>query len=192
MFSRTAWSYLAGAAWFAMVFLTAPGPAPGADEPITSDPRVAVIKEAHITVTLPPHWKTTPERVEKNGRLTIKFRRDPLDDRKGRRIMPSVGFVIEPTDPGEDLVEYSMAKRDEAPFKVLETYDAEDGRYGEVGGIGYLTSYMDRGGAMHKGYVLHTIVGEIGIQITLDGTEADFDLLDSEFKAILKSLRVLK
>src|SRR2546422_11164902 len=170
MFPQIVWNCLAGTAWLPIVFLAISNASAAAGGAATTDPGVVVIKEAHLAVTLPPRWSTTPERARKKGRLMLSFRREPLDDKNGRRIIPRLGLVVEPVDPDQDVAAYSIAKRSTLPFKVLETYDSEDGKFGEAGGIGYLAFYADDGGVTHKIYVLHAIVGDSGIQLTLDGT----------------------
>ena len=162
-----------------------------AEQPLATAPRSVevVVPEAHLTLSLPAPWNPAPETASKTGRWMSLFRRGPLVDGAGLKIVPSLGIVAETVDPDEDVIVYSFAKRKKAPFDVLKVYSSEDAVFGDVGGIGFLGSYTDQGGVDHRVYVLHTIIADRGIQLTLDATRAGFDALDGEFKAILASLR---
>ena len=154
-------------------------------------PTAVRIPEAGLSVSLPSTWSSNPEKTERSGRTLYRFQRSPITDPSGQRIIPNFAVVIESVPPDQDVIEYSTEKRLKSPFKVLKVITSENGEFGDVSGIGYIATYNDPPQMVHKVYVVHTIIGDKGIQIFVDGTESVFDTLDSEYKSILRSFKLM-
>jgi hypothetical protein len=99
--------------------------------------------------------------------------------------------MIESVPDGQDLVEYSISKRMNLPIKILKVIAPEKREFGDVEGIGYLATYDDPSGLPHEVYVVHAVIKNRGIQVIIDGTASVFDKLDSEYRSILRSFKLL-
>jgi hypothetical protein len=154
-------------------------------------PIIVQLPEAGLSVSLPATWDSNPQVRQRPGHTMYQFRRSPIIDSSGRNIIPNFAVMIDNVPDSQDLVEYSIAKRMKLPMKVLQVIAPDKNEFGYVEGIGYLASYDDPPGLTHKIYVVHAIIKGKGIQVIIDGTDSVFDDLDSEYKSILKSFKLL-
>lgn len=148
---------------------------------------VYVFKEAHIKLNIPnSHWHLQP-RQEKNGMIIYVFKRDPVLDSSNRNVIPNAAVIIEKIDPKTDVVTYSVNKRANGFFDVIQMFTHEDGTINYLNAVGYKGTYTDA--LSHTVYVVHAIHEDKGIQIILDTTTETFPAIDNEFLQILKTIR---
>ena len=147
---------------------------------------VYVFTEAHLKASLPgSHWHLKPRQTQ-NGMTIYVFKRDPILDSSGRKIIPNFAVIIEPIDPKTDVVTYSVNKRANNAFHVTEMFNYEEGPIKIVNAVCYKGTYTDA--MTHIVYVIHGINGSKGFQIILDTTTETFAAMDAEFQGILKSI----
>jgi hypothetical protein len=150
---------------------------------------VYLFKEARIKLSIPKsHWHLQPKQ-EKNGYIIYVFKRDPILDSSNRNIIPNAAVIIEKVDPKTDVVTYSVNKRANNGFSVMEMILPSEGRIDYANAVGYKGTYTDE--LSHTVYVVHAIHGDKGIQIILDTTTETFSSMDPEFLQILKSIKNL-
>lgn len=148
---------------------------------------VYLFKEANIKLTIPnSHWHLQP-RQEQNGFIIYVFKRDPIVDSSNRDIIPNVGVVIEKINQKTDIITYSVNKRANGFFSVIQMFAHEDGIIDYINAVGYKGTYTDS--LDHTVYVVHAINEDKGLQIILDTTTDTFSTIDTEFLQILKSIR---
>jgi hypothetical protein len=149
---------------------------------------VYVFTEAHLQATVPgSHWHLQPKQ-QKNGMVIYVFKRDPISDSSGRSIIPNFAVVIETIEPNTDVVTYSVNKRANNAFDVTSMFTHEEGKIKLINAVGYKGTYTDA--LPHTVYVIHAINRDKGFQVILDTTTDTFGTMDTEFLAILHSLRV--
>lgn len=159
--------------------------APGALEKMTLD-------SAYVEISLPRAWQTKPEINEIQGLAMYHFRRQAIYDDKARCIIPNLAVISEDVPQGVGLIEYSVTKRTQAPYRDLSSVKLAWATPGNPGALCYLAQYNDPKGLAHKMYVVHSLMHGKGIQIIIDGTESVFDMLDPEYKLIIKTLRFVQ
>ena len=115
------------------------------------------------------------------------FKRDPVLDSSNRNVIPNAAVIIEKIDPKTDVVTYSVNKRANGFFDVIQMFTHEDGTINYLNAVGYKGTYTDA--LSHTVYVVHAIHEDKGIQIILDTTTETFPAIDNEFLQVLKSIR---
>lgn len=163
-----------------ILFLNHQGPACAQDS-------VYVFEEANVKLNIPnSHWHLQPKQ-EKNGYTIYVFKRDPVLDSAGRKIIPNAAVVIEKVQPKTDAIIYSVNKRANGGFDVTKVFSHEDGTISYLNAVGYKGTYTDQ--IDHTVYVVHAINGDKGMQIILDTSTETFATLEPEFLQILKSFK---
>lgn len=147
-----------------------------------------IIKEAEVSLQLPNDKWELKDKVEQNGMQIYFFKREPIIDSIGRSVVPNISVIVEKVNKKLDVVTYSMLKRSQVNFEVLDTFIYEDGLIDFENAIGYKGKYIDQIGE-HTVYVVHAINNKRGLQIFFDVLTELFDSLDDEFKVTLKSIK---
>ena len=158
--------------------------APGRLERVT-------LNDAHIELSLPQAWQSKPEFHERTGSMMFLFHRKAVYDSQGRRVVPSLGVLVEDVPDGVDLVEYSTAKRTQASQRDMSSIKLAWASAEGPGSLCYVAEYLDPGGISHKAYLFHTLSTGKGVQIIIDGTESVFNMLDPEYRLIIGRLRYI-
>lgn len=146
-------------------------------------------ERAHVFLNIPePRWAAQPP-ISRNGMMVYLFKREAVMDGQHRKVIPNIGVIIEDVSPGEDIVNYTIRKREGNRFEVAEVFTHREGKINFINAIGYKCTYKDKASIDHTVFVVHAINNKKGIQIILDTTTSTFPALEDEFLAILKSLR---
>lgn len=133
------------------------------------------------------NWKLAFD--NQNGNFnTYIYKRKPIVDAEGSKVIPSFSFIVEPVVPGSNVITFSAQKRMQVPFEVTKVISHESGELSLKNAVGYMGKYKDRNGAEHKVYVVHAIYGDKGIQILGDITKSIESQIDGEMLAMLKSI----
>lgn len=147
------------------------------------------LKEAKVKIDLPNDSWFLADKQENKGMTIYFFKRHPIEDDEGRKIIPNISVIIEDVDKGLDAVAYSAMKRSRVNFEVLEVFTHTNGQIEFQNAVGYKGKYVDTGGLAHTIYVVHGINGKKGLQFICDVTTNILDQVDNEFMATLKSIR---
>ena len=133
------------------------------------------------------NWKLAFD--NQNGNFnTFIYKRKPIVDAEGTKVIPSLSFIVESVVPGSNVITFSAQKRMQVPFEVTKVISHESGELSLKNAVGYFGEYKDRNGAKHKVYVVHAIYGDKGIQILGDITKSIESQIDGEMLAMLKSI----
>ena len=150
-----------------------------------------IIKEAKISIDLPNEkWELKDTQIS-NGQKIYFFKRESLKDSQGRDVVPNISIITEKVSKNQDVVTYSAYKRMQTPFDVDSIFIHDSGIIDFENAIGYLGSYQDKHGP-HKVYVIYAFNNKRGVQIFFDVTSDLFEIMDSEFKKTLKSLKIIE
>jgi hypothetical protein len=149
------------------------------------------IKEAKISMSLPNEKWTLNQKADQNGTQAYIYKREPVIDSLGRRIIPNLAIIVEDIESNLDVVTYSALKRSKTPFKVSKVFIQGDGPIEFKNAIGYLGSYTDNIGD-HTIYMIYLINNKKGVQVICDVVTSLFDKLDPEFQASLQSIKKAK
>ena len=152
-----------------------------------------IIKEWKLAFVLPSEaWKLSEhgEHPEKGFSYYI-YKRTPIEDKAGRRVIPNVGVIFERLPEEMDVITYSVIKRIATPFKVDSVFCWESGPISIKNAVGYIGSYEDKG-IEHTILVAHIVNDKIGIQVIMDATQSVYPKVEGEFKFMMKSMRLLK
>ena len=150
-----------------------------------------LIEEAKISLELPNESWELKNKVDQNGMQIYFFKREPVIDSIGREVIPNISVIVEDVDKNLDVVTYSMMKRGQINFEVIDMFIHDSGLIDFENAVGYKGKYNDQYGE-HTVYVVHAINNKKGLQIFFDVLTGLFDNLDDEFKATLKSIKILK
>lgn len=144
------------------------------------------VPEAKIKFDLPNEsWKLNQK---EEGKFHL-FKREPIEDDAGLKIIPNLAIVIEDVEPGLDVVTYSVLKRTKVSFEVVEVFTHEKGTIDFINAIGYRGKYKDQGGLDHSIIMLYAINEGKGIQFIFDTTTSIEETMRAEFDHVLKSIR---
>lgn len=147
------------------------------------------LKEAKIKIDLPNDSWFLADKQENKAMTVYYFKRQPIEDDDGRKIIPNIAVIIEDVDKDLDAVTYSTLKRSKVNFEVLKVFTHEGGQIGFQNAVGYKGKYVDQGGLDHTIYIIHGINEKKGIQFICDVTTNILDKVESEFLVTLKSIR---
>lgn len=156
----------------------------------TTDLNKVELESGRIEIWLPESWNNQPEKREDPGVTIYHFRRHPVNDGSKRRIIPNLAVLAEDIEEDIGLVEYSVSKRTQLPYRGLSSMELAWMTPGSPGVLCYLAEYDAPSGMKHKLYIIHSLIKGRGIQIIIDGTKSVFDMLDSEYKIILDRLEI--
>ncbi len=154
-----------------------------------SSAQIYSFKEAGISIDLPNSKWHEVVRKEANGVIVYLFKRDVVTDSSNRQIIPNIGVIIENVPDQTDVITYSLEKRTQTPFDVLETFIHGDRRLNYKNAVAYKGTYTDADSLLHTIYVVHAINKNKGMQIVLDTTAQTFAEIEEEFISVLRSLR---
>lgn len=147
------------------------------------------IIEAGIKIDLPNNKWSLDERKEVNGLIIYIFSRESMRDSLNHEIIPTISVVVENLPEEIDVINYSIVKRSNMPFKVEEVFNKGD-KMDLENAVGYRGTYLDNQ-KEHTIYIVHTINEKKGIQFIFDCTTSIFNQINNEFLKTLKSIRKL-
>lgn len=153
--------------------------------------RKLTIPDLKLALEIPVAWDNMAPVVRGNSKVMYHFRRDPIMDNQGRKIIPNLAIFIEDIPEGLGVVEYSVIVRTQEFFQTLKDIAYKPGLFGEIGGVGHVATYTDPEGIIHKIVFFCTVYEQKGIKIILDGTDTVFDDLKDEYDSILQSLKIV-
>jgi hypothetical protein len=149
------------------------------------------IEEAKMSLELPNDKWELKDKVEQNGMQIYFFKREPIIDSLGNEVIPNISVIVENVSKKLDVVSYSMLKRGQVNFEVIDVFIHDSGLIDFKNAVGYKGKYNDKHGE-HTVYVIHAINNKKGLQIFFDVLTGLFDDLDEEFKLTLKSIKTDK
>lgn len=152
------------------------------------DPLIQDIKEAKIKIDLPNSEWFLADKVEKNDLVVYMFKREPIEDKEQRQIIPNIAVIVEDVDENLDVIRYSVIKRSQTPFDVDEVITPQSGKILFTNAIGYRGHYK-KNELHHTIYIVHAINDGKGIHVIMDVTTNILDKVDVEFLSAIKSIR---
>ena len=151
-----------------------------------------VIKEASIKLDFSEEWFLADKPSNENI-LGYIFKRQPIVDKTGLKVIPNIAVWVETIPPDIDIVTYSAHWRIKIPFKVKSMFVYDDPKrevdFTFVNAVGFQSEYTDSKGRPHNTYYIYAINGNKGIQIIFDSTTSVFDIADKEFRRTIKSIQ---
>jgi hypothetical protein len=157
---------------------------------VQNDPENSTRKlpEAGLEFQLPgKEWDK--EKRELVGSVVLyNFKRQPITDSLNQGIIANISILIEDAEPGLNAATYSLMKRSKVPFKIDKTFTWNSGLLNYRTSVGYLGSYSDKAGLLHRIVVVHALRGRKGIQMICDATDSVWPAVQPEFMAAVKSL----
>lgn len=149
-----------------------------------------IIEEAKIKFALPNTYWSFKEKVNNDSFTVYTYIRDYIVDSAGRKIDSQISIILEPITVDISPIEYSIQKRIELPFDVVNVFSHEDGSMQFEYGVGFQGKYEDRG-IEHRIYIVHGIHNNMGIVLIMDTTEELSDIVAPEFLKTLKTLAIV-
>lgn len=155
--------------------------------------------EAKIAFSLPDAWDTkgvspnrAPPKMDPTDPLFVSWKRAAIMGKNGSPVSAGMNVVVFNVQPDANVVlaSSSLMHRRNWPFKQFLTSD-KDGLT-LPNSLGYLTEYSPREGMLMKVFVVHAINDGKFVEVTLSATDDIFPQVESEFRAVLKSLRLAK
>jgi hypothetical protein len=146
------------------------------------------ISEAKLTLKLPNNKWELKNKVEQNEAQIYIYKREPIINDDGREVISNIAVIVEDINEDSDVVTYSVFKRSQVGFEVLEVFTPGDGLLFFQNAIGYKGKYKDQHGE-HTIYCLYAINNNKGVQIIFDVLTDLFNELDTEFQLTLKSIK---
>jgi len=156
------------------------------------------LTEAEIAFSLPEEWDTkgvfpprTTSKMDSSNPLFVIWKRNTIADNIGKPVTPGINIAVFKVPPNADVVLASSALMHQRkwPFKAFLT-STKDGLV-LPNSMGYLTEFSPYDGLIIKMFVIHSINNGKFIEITLSATDEIFPQIEQEFRAILKSFRLI-
>jgi len=157
------------------------------------------IEEAQLAFVLPDAWDATvlsPNRnqskMDASDPLFLLWRRASVIDKNGHAVSAGINVTTfnVPPDANVVLASSSLMHRRNWPFKQFLSA-SQDG-LALPNSLGYLTEFSPQKGVLMKLFVVHAINEGKFVEITLSSTEHVFAQVESEFRSVIRSLRMSK
>ena len=162
----------------------------------------SLIPEAKLLLILPnSQWPAlTRELVGK--RILYSFKRMPIIDKSGRKVIPNIGITLESIPENIDLKTFSSAlledlqtasTQDKQPLRVLNKYHfgGIDRIISAKNMLGYKANYQDENSINHLVYVIYIVNNNFGIQAIFDTTAELFPKCSPEFLKTIRAMQTL-
>ncbi len=123
----------------------------------------------------------------KSGAYLIMFKRSPIKDAQGRDIEPVMAIICESVPDSLDVIQYSIGKRAQIPFKVNEMMTPQRGDFTYGNSVGFEGEYQ-KGQVLHKVLIAHMRHGKVGAQMICDSTDGVYDKVQPDMREFLRSI----
>jgi hypothetical protein len=153
--------------------------------------------EGGIAFTLPDSWE--PKGISDNrvapdmspsDPLFFRWKRAVITDKAGKKVSAGMNVIVYNVPPDADIVSVSDLLMHRRNWSRKEFLTAKKDGLKLPNWMGYLTEYSPRDGLMMKVFVVDSINNGKFVEVSLSATEEVFPQVESEFRAILKSLRL--
>jgi len=145
------------------------------------------IPEAKLKFDLPnKHWKLGTKENPELGTNIYTYKRESVLNKDNILIIPNITFIVEDIPDNIDIIRYSILKRENVPFKVIETFTNNDKRLNFKNAVAYKAIYKDP--FEHTIYIIHLINNHKGIQVIMDITSDSFKEYENEFIKTMQSI----
>ena len=84
------------------------------------------LETANLQFELPNNKWSLEDKKETNAVTVYFYKREPIINKSGKEIIPTISFVIETIQDSTDIIQYSIAKRMKVPFTVTEVFSSTD------------------------------------------------------------------
>lgn len=148
------------------------------------------LDEAGVAFALPSNAWHLADRNEGRGLVIYSYKREPVEDMYGRKIIANISVLTELVGEGLDVQTFSAKIKARAPFSILENLPLQN-NLNFNNAIAYKGSFTDNNGFRHVMYVFHIRHRNKGTQVILDVPESVATELEPEFERVLNSLRLI-
>ncbi len=155
--------------------------------------QVEKLKDLGIEFYLPVSKWTKGDVKNVNSLIVYKYKRNQIIDIKGRAVVANLSFIAEKVPDTLSLITYTMQKRIQKPFEVINVLDGSgvNPKIKHKNAIGYKSKYTDSKNNSHSIYIVHLIEKQKGIQVILDITTDLMPKVEAEFLKIIGSIKSL-
>ncbi|RKD96874.1 toxin-antitoxin system YwqK family antitoxin [Marinifilum flexuosum] len=126
--------------------------------------------------------------IRKNNVSWHSFQRNPIKNENGVDILPNISFLIEEKVDLDDVILYSMEKRQKMSFEVDSTFIHDSGRLKIKNAIAYSGYTIYEDGSRHNVLIVHALIDKKGIQIVMDITSDLYEEYGNEFWLALDNI----
>jgi len=152
-----------------------------------------VFTEWGFSIQLPPDkWEYAPSFYNKSSgfEMFVFARRTPFLDSAGTQYSPTIGVMFFSIQPGMQLTDFSAAVRAQMGngFPSIDSmfgYEGSEPRL-NIPALGYYGHLTDE--SHHAVYIVHSVKGSLGIQVSLESDDSVLDQAKPEFFEIMQSL----
>ncbi len=157
----------------------------------TAYAQIEKLKDLGIEFYLPTNTWKKGEANNTNSLIIYKYKRQAIVDAKGRGVIANLSFIAENVPDTLSVVNYTMQKRIQKPFEVMEVLSASgmNPKLKHNNAIGYKSNYTDSKSIPHTLYIVHLIEKQKGIQVIMDITTELLPKVEPEFLKIVGSIK---
>ncbi|PKQ61254.1 hypothetical protein BZG02_16610 [Labilibaculum filiforme] len=147
------------------------------------------IDGAAVNISFPEGVWYLSEKYMIDDRLSFLFYRLALDDTEETEDLASCLISLEaiPTDLG--LIDYSSHRRRRLSVDVKKVIPKEENQFSLPQSIAYFGNHTDSSGKERSTTILHSLQAEVGMELVLDCSSENYEILKEEFEYILQSLK---
>ena len=136
-----------------------------------------------------PNGEWMRNKLQKNKNIEWhSFKRKGIKNDDGIMIYPNISFLIEEVGDVNDVIIYSMQKRQKMPFNVDSVFTYEKTDLNLKNAVGYLGNTTYQNGTKHTVLIVHALLDNKGVQIVMDMTSDLFDEYGDEFWKALSGI----
>lgn len=153
--------------------------------------------EGGIKFTLPDSWQAkgifanvTPPGMDPKDPLYVRWKRADILNKDGIPVSAGMNVVVfnVPPDASVEMASVSLMKRRKWPINGFLTTE-KDG-FSFPNAMGYLTEFTPQAGLVLKALVIHSINNGKFVELSFSVTDEIFPQVESEFRSIIKSLKL--
>lgn len=156
-------------------------------------------QEGEITFSLPDEWNAngvllnrSPPKMDPTDPLFVSWKRAVITGKDGAPVSAGLNVTVfnVPPDTNVVLASTSLMRRRGWPFKQFLTAEKDGLRL--PNSLGYLTEFSPRENLLLKVFVVHAVNNSRFVEVNISATDDIFPQVESELRAILRSLNVAK
>ncbi|MDM8160863.1 toxin-antitoxin system YwqK family antitoxin [Labilibaculum sp. K2S] len=147
------------------------------------------IDGAAIKISFPEGEWYLSEKYKVDGRLSFLFYRLGMNEDENIEDLASCLISLEAVPSDIGLIDYSSHRRRRLSVDVKKVIPKEKQLFSLPQSIAYLGNHTDSSGHERTTIILHSIQAEVGMELILDCSSENYEVLKEEFEYILKSLK---
>jgi len=142
----------------------------------------------NVKISFPEGLWYLSESFKENGRLNFLFYRVKPNENQDSEVLPSCLISLESVTDDVGLIDYSSYRRRRLSLDIKKVIASEQKMFSLPQSIGYLGTHTDEQ-QEHTAILFHSLQNRVGMELILDCSSVDFDVLQEEFTYILGALK---